>query len=63
MASEYPTIKTMSQVKDVIETESFEYAMTYYSDYEGIEDPKFHELLDKYRAAAKELEEYIEKYE
>lgn len=54
-------IRTVSEVKNIFENE-LDYGLIYYSDYEGVEDEKFHELLEKYRAARKELIEYIDSF-
>lgn len=54
-------IKTVSEVKSIFKSER-DYALAYYSDYNGVEDEKFHELLEKYRVARKELIEYIDNF-
>lgn len=55
-------IKTISEVKSIIEDER-DYGLLYYSEfYDGVEDKKFHELLEKYRAARKELLDYIDSF-
>ncbi len=47
------------EVKDTIDIEGFDYTFRYHSDFEHIEDEKFHELVKKYSEAANELEDYI----
>jgi hypothetical protein len=41
------------------EVEGFEYDVIYNSDYPEIKDRKFHVLLKAFRAAHKELAEYV----
>ena len=42
-----------------IDGEGFDYAFRYYSNYEDIKDPKFHELRLAYIKTAKDLAGYI----
>lgn len=46
---------------EVIDCEGFDYSMVFYSKFKEVKDAKFHDLRDKYIAARKELEEYINK--
>lgn len=46
-------------LQGVVESEGFDYAFRYYSDFSEIKDPTFHELRKSYVAAAKVLSEYI----
>lgn len=50
--------KDMEFVQTVVESEGFDYAFRFYSDFEEVNDNKFHKLLENYRKAAKELAEY-----
>ena len=43
--------------------EGFDYCFTCYSDFDEIEDEKFHELRKAYVAAHKELEDYLGPWE
>lgn len=51
--------KELDYVKDTVENEGFDYAFVDYSDFSEIQDPKFHQLREKYVEAAEELREYI----
>jgi hypothetical protein len=42
-----------------VDWEGFDYAFRHYSNFEDIEDPKFHELRLAYVKAAKDLAEYL----
>jgi hypothetical protein len=46
-------------IESRIEKEGFHYAFVGYSDFEEVEDAKFHELRKKYLEATKELGEYM----
>lgn len=48
------------EVKNIIEDEGFDYAFTFYSDFEEVDDPHFHVLRKEYISAAKELDSYIQ---
>jgi hypothetical protein len=43
----------------IIDNEGFDYAFRYYSSFEDVKDPKFHELRKAYVEAAKALCSYI----
>jgi len=47
-------------VSGLIETEGFDYSFRFYSNFEEIKDPEFHELRKKYVEAANALENYID---
>lgn len=46
-------------VQITVNNEGFDYAFYGYSNYNKIEDEKFHELRNKYLDARQELEKYI----
>jgi hypothetical protein len=48
-----------NHVKSCIDNEGFDYCFRSYSDFEGMEDPKFQELRKAYVDAADALEKYI----
>ena len=43
----------------IIDNGGFKYAFINYSNFSEIEDEKLHELIDKYKDAACELENYV----
>jgi len=47
------------RLEGVIENEGFDYAFRYYSSFDDIKDPTFHELRKAYVEAAKALGKYI----
>lgn len=47
-------------VHEMVDREGFDYAMVHKSSWKEIKDPKFHELLDAFKEARKELVEYID---
>ena len=47
-------------VNATIENEGFDYAFCDYSDFEEINDEKFHKLRKAYIKASEELKKYIE---
>ena len=53
----------LEYVRSTVDSEGFEYAFRSYSYFERIKDAKFHKLLDKYKAAADALQNYIDKVE
>lgn len=52
--------KDREYVQACVENEGLDYAFRHYSDFEKIEDEKFHELRKAYVKAAEELVEYAE---
>jgi hypothetical protein len=46
-------------VLDCVDTEGFEYAFVFYSEFSEIEDETFQELRGRFVDARKELAEYI----
>jgi hypothetical protein len=54
---------TLEEVRWKIESEGFDYAFRYYSNFEEVEDPDFHRLRRAYVAAAQALDDYIPQVE
>ena len=48
-----------TRMAGVVDNEGFDYAFRYYSSFDDIKDPKFHELRKAYVEAAKALSDYI----
>jgi hypothetical protein len=57
---EKTTLKDWDRLKDSIKEEGIEYYFKHYSDWEEIEDEKFHELRLKLLESISELERYVE---
>ena len=60
MKNKIVTKQDLSDVQYRIENEGFDYCFRCYSNFEEINDEKFHELRKAYIKAAKELEKYVE---
>jgi hypothetical protein len=60
MKNKIVTKQDLSDVQYRIENEGFDYCFRCYSNFEEINDEKFHELRKAYIKAAKELENYVE---
>ena len=54
------TLENWDRLKYRIEQEGIEYCFKHYSDWQEIEDEKFHELRLKLLESMSELERYIE---
>ena len=54
--------ENLSDVQYRMDEEGFDYCFRCYSDFEEIEDPRFHELRLAYIKAAEELENYINEH-
>lgn len=55
----YKLINDLKYVISIIKDEGFHYCFKHYSNFEEIEDDKFHELREQYLKSADELEKYI----
>lgn len=51
--------KDKKEVCERVDAEGFDYAFRYYSSFEEVKDPKFHQLREAYKKAAEDLEAYI----
>jgi len=51
--------KDARYVRSKIEDEGFCYAFIYYSDFDSVDDEKFHELRKNFIKAQQELDDYI----
>jgi hypothetical protein len=49
----------LSEVKYRIEEEGLDYCFRCYSNFDEIEDTEFHKLRERYIAASKALEKYV----
>lgn len=54
------TKKELDHVKDVIESEGFEYALVHYTSFPEVKDKKFHALRKSFVDAYMDLFDYIE---
>lgn len=54
------TIKNLDDVCNIIESESFEYAIVDYSDFEDIKDVEFHRPRNEFIRARNQLRFYLE---
>ena len=52
------TNKEQCIVSGTVDAEGFDYAFRFYSNFLEIQDPKFHELREAYKQAAKNLIDY-----
>lgn len=60
----YDLIEKFEYLISKMKNEGFHYCFKHYSNFEEIDDDKFHELREKYLKSADELEHYINsKYE
>ena len=53
------TSKDKKYVREIVESDSFDYGMRYATSFENIKDKKFHDLRNAYLSAVKELADYI----
>lgn len=53
------SIKSMDDVRAVIDSEGFDYGLRHYLSFKGVDDAKFQQLLKAYREAADALEKHI----
>lgn len=50
---------TLDYVREIAECEGFWYAFSSYSDFEDVDDPKFHKMKDDFIIAGQELARYL----
>lgn len=53
---------SIEYVKQKAEQEGFHYCFIHYSNFEEVEDEKFHELRKNYIEATKNLEKYLNEH-
>lgn len=53
------TDKELDDVRATIDSEGFDYAFRYYSEFRPIKDRKFHRLREAYIEAAAALAQYV----
>lgn len=51
--------RTITDVRECVQSEGFEYTLLHYSDFADVDDSEFHRLRRDYIAAQKALAEYI----
>jgi hypothetical protein len=59
MKSKDEQLEDLQMVEYKMDAEGFHYCFACYSDFEEVDDPKFHELRLAYLKAADELETYV----
>lgn len=52
-------MRTITDVRECVQSEGFEYTLLHYSDFADVDDSEFHRLRRDYIAAQKALAEYI----
>ena len=51
--------QTLQDVLDAVETEGFDYAMRFYSNWKDVDNEEFQQLYTKYIESANELENFL----
>lgn len=54
---------TIEDVKEVIESEGFDYAFVEYSDFDEVDNDEFHELRESYLNARRRFKAFMEGHE
>lgn len=54
------TKKQKSEIASIIDNEGFDYTFVHYSSFKEVKDKKFHELIEKFLSARKDLGDYLE---